>query len=53
MCWVALDGAIALASRIEAEGRVGDWGTARDEIRAAILYPRLECTGAPEPLDRV
>ncbi len=37
MCWVALDSAIALASRLEAEGRVGDWGTARDEIRAAIL----------------
>jgi GH15 family glucan-1,4-alpha-glucosidase len=37
MCWVAVDRAIALASRLGAEDRVADWGTARDEIRAAIL----------------
>jgi alpha,alpha-trehalase len=37
MCWVAVDCAIALASHLGAEGRVADWGTARDEIRAAIL----------------
>jgi GH15 family glucan-1,4-alpha-glucosidase len=37
MCWVAVDRAIALASHLGAEGRVADWGTARDEIRAAIL----------------
>jgi GH15 family glucan-1,4-alpha-glucosidase len=37
MCWVAVDCAIGLASHLEAEGRVADWRTARDEIRAAIL----------------
>ncbi len=37
MCWVAVDCAIALASHLDAEDRVADWGTARDEIRAAIL----------------
>ncbi len=37
MCWVAVDRAIALAGQLGAEGRVADWGTARDEIRAAIL----------------
>ena len=37
MCWVAVDCAIALASHLGAEDRVADWGTARDEIRAAIL----------------
>jgi GH15 family glucan-1,4-alpha-glucosidase len=37
MCWVALDRAIALASHLGAEGRVADWGTAREEIRVAIL----------------
>jgi GH15 family glucan-1,4-alpha-glucosidase len=37
MCWVALDCAIGLASHLGAEDRVADWGTARDEIRAAIL----------------
>jgi alpha,alpha-trehalase len=37
MCWVALDRAIALASRLGAEERVTAWTTARDEIRAAIL----------------
>ena len=37
MCWVALDCAIGLASHLGAEDRVADWGTARDEIRTAIL----------------
>jgi GH15 family glucan-1,4-alpha-glucosidase len=37
MCWVAVDCAIALASHLGAEDRVADWGTARDEIRAAII----------------
>jgi alpha,alpha-trehalase len=37
MCWVAMDSAIALAGRLGAEGRVADWGSTRDEIRAAIL----------------
>jgi GH15 family glucan-1,4-alpha-glucosidase len=37
MCWVAVDRAIALAGQLEAEDRVADWGTARDEIRTAIL----------------
>jgi GH15 family glucan-1,4-alpha-glucosidase len=37
MCWVAMDRAIVLASHLGAEDRVADWGTARDEIRAAIL----------------
>jgi alpha,alpha-trehalase len=37
MCWVAVDCAIALASHLGAEDRVADWGTARDEIRTAIL----------------
>ncbi len=37
MCWVALDRAIALASRLGAVDRVVGWAAARDEIRAAIL----------------
>jgi GH15 family glucan-1,4-alpha-glucosidase len=37
MCWVALDRAIALASRLGAERKVPGWTAARDEIRAAIL----------------
>jgi alpha,alpha-trehalase len=37
MCWVAVDCAIGLAGHLGAEDRVADWGTARDEIRAAIL----------------
>jgi alpha,alpha-trehalase len=37
MCWVALDCAIGLVGHLGAEDRVADWGTARDEIRAAIL----------------
>jgi len=37
MCWVALDCAIALAGRLEAEGRVAGWTATREEIRRAIL----------------
>jgi alpha,alpha-trehalase len=37
MCWVALDCAISLASRLGAEDRVADWESTRAEIRAAIL----------------
>jgi len=37
MCWVALDRAISLADRLDAEDRVADWAAARDEIRAAVL----------------
>jgi GH15 family glucan-1,4-alpha-glucosidase len=37
MCWVAVDCAITLASRLGAEDRVADWRATRDEIRAAIL----------------
>jgi GH15 family glucan-1,4-alpha-glucosidase len=37
MCWVALDRAIALAGHLGAGDRIGDWASARDEIRAAIL----------------
>jgi GH15 family glucan-1,4-alpha-glucosidase len=37
MCWVAVDCAITLASRLGAEDRVADWEATRDEIRAAIL----------------
>jgi alpha,alpha-trehalase len=37
MCWVAMDCAITLAGHLGAEDRVAGWGTARDEIRAAIL----------------
>jgi len=37
MCWVALDRAIALASRLGAEAKVASWAAARDEIRDAIL----------------
>jgi alpha,alpha-trehalase len=36
MCWAALDRAIALALRLAAQGRTGEWAAARDEIRAAI-----------------
>jgi GH15 family glucan-1,4-alpha-glucosidase len=36
MCWVALDRAIELASTIDAQDRVEDWTTTRDEIRDAI-----------------
>ncbi|HEV3294363.1 MAG TPA: glycoside hydrolase family 15 protein, partial [Streptosporangiaceae bacterium] len=37
MCWVALDRAIALASRLGAEAKVANWAVARDEIRDTIL----------------
>ncbi len=37
MCWVALDRAIAMASRLGAEGRLERWEAERAEIRAAIL----------------
>jgi GH15 family glucan-1,4-alpha-glucosidase len=37
MCWTALDRAIALAPQLGAGGRVKEWATARDKIRAAIL----------------
>jgi GH15 family glucan-1,4-alpha-glucosidase len=36
-CWVALDRAIALASRIGARDEVAGWKAARDELRATIL----------------
>lgn len=37
MCWVALDRAIHLAERLEAEDRVDMWTKTRDEIKNAIL----------------
>lgn len=37
MCWVALDRAIHLAERLEAEHRVDMWTKTRDEIEDAIL----------------
>jgi alpha,alpha-trehalase len=37
MCWAALDRAIALAPRLGASDRTGNWAAARDEIRSAIL----------------
>ncbi len=37
MCWVALDRAIKLAGKLGAEGRIGHWRRARDEVRAAVL----------------
>jgi GH15 family glucan-1,4-alpha-glucosidase len=37
MCWAALDRAIALAARLDAQDRVAGWAATRDEIRAAIL----------------
>ena len=37
MCWVALDRALALADLLDAEERVEDWKTVREEIRSAIL----------------
>jgi GH15 family glucan-1,4-alpha-glucosidase len=37
MCWVALDRAIALAPRLDAQHRVEGWTAARDQIRTAIL----------------
>jgi GH15 family glucan-1,4-alpha-glucosidase len=37
MCWVALDRAIQLADRLNAEDRVDGWKITRDEISSAIL----------------
>ena len=37
MCWVALDRAIDMAPRINAEDRVDDWKLQRSEIRDVIL----------------
>ncbi|MDQ3659711.1 MAG: glycoside hydrolase family 15 protein, partial [Actinomycetota bacterium] len=37
MCWVALDRAIYLAERLEAEDRIDTWSKTRDEIKDAIL----------------
>ncbi|HEX2043216.1 MAG TPA: glycoside hydrolase family 15 protein [Acidimicrobiales bacterium] len=37
MCWVAVDRAIALAHRLDAEDRVDGWKRARDEISEEIL----------------
>src|SRR5581483_3884685 len=37
MCWVAVDRAISLADRLDAETRVNRWKNARDEIAEAIL----------------
>ncbi|RKN41187.1 glycoside hydrolase family 15 protein [Streptomyces hoynatensis] len=37
MCWVALDRALALADRLDAGERIGDWERARERVRAEIL----------------
>jgi GH15 family glucan-1,4-alpha-glucosidase len=37
MCWVALDRAINLASRLDAEERVDSWKAARDEIYESVI----------------
>ncbi|WP_113701130.1 glycoside hydrolase family 15 protein [Nonomuraea lactucae] len=37
MCWVGLDRAIALAPRLGATARVGEWTRAREEVRTAIM----------------
>jgi GH15 family glucan-1,4-alpha-glucosidase len=37
MCWVALDRAIALAPRLDAQHHVEGWAATRDKIRTAIL----------------
>ena len=37
MCWVALDRAVALADRLGAKDRVGDWKRVRDEIHETVL----------------
>jgi alpha,alpha-trehalase len=37
MCWVALDRAIHLATRLEATDRIGAWQAAREEIRETVL----------------
>jgi GH15 family glucan-1,4-alpha-glucosidase len=36
-CWVALDRAVKLARKLDAETAVPRWSKARDEVRAAIL----------------
>ena len=36
-CWAALHRAIDIAPQLGAQHRAGEWATARDEIRAAIL----------------
>jgi GH15 family glucan-1,4-alpha-glucosidase len=36
-CWAALNRAIDIAPQLGAQHRAGEWATARDEIRAAIL----------------
>lgn len=38
MCWVALDRAISMSSQLHLDDRqVGDWTTARDEVKETIL----------------
>jgi alpha,alpha-trehalase len=37
MCWVALDRAISLADRLDAQSRVADWKRAADEIWEAVV----------------
>ncbi|MCG5212081.1 glycoside hydrolase family 15 protein [Streptosporangium sp. KLBMP 9127] len=37
MCWVALDRGIAMAARLDADGRVAEWKAAREEIRETVL----------------
>jgi GH15 family glucan-1,4-alpha-glucosidase len=37
MCWVALDRAIALAGRLDATDRIGEWEKARDEIFDVVM----------------
>jgi GH15 family glucan-1,4-alpha-glucosidase len=37
MCWVALDRAVALADRIDAAHRVGEWTKTRDEIWHTVV----------------
>lgn len=37
MCWVALERAVALAERLDATDRVGDWKRIQDEIHDAII----------------
>jgi alpha,alpha-trehalase len=37
MCWVALDRAISLAGRLDAEHRVDSWKASRDEIYASVI----------------
>jgi len=37
LCWVALDRAVKLADQLGDHAKVGEWTTARDEIRTAVL----------------